>query len=341
MISNTRKKLAVVTVVVTIIVVAVISTWVWSQLSPFERMYSITRIKSFIAQGTVQGGMFALLALGFTLIYGVAGLVNMSHGAFYMLGVYVFFASFTSLEYSPFEHSAAILVVAFILALAVVAIAGTTVYRVGIQPVIGDDLASMVVTVGILIAIQQLMLIIFGTAYRPVYPFLPGSINILGATLTYAQVLAFAVSLVLFFCLWVSITKSKLGGAMRAVSQDRETAMLMGINTDRLYMLTMAISTALAAAAGILITSSTTRTANPYIWSHPLALSFGIVILGGLGSIKGSLIGAFIFGYSENFVVSMLPEGSYLKGAVALMVMVLVLLFRPRGLFGKRAELEE
>ncbi len=127
---------------------------------------------------------------------------------------------------------------------------------------------------------------------------------------------------------------------MRAAAQDREAAMLMGVNTMKLYMLTMAISASLAAIAGVLITASTTRVAYQLMWFHPLALSFAIVILGGLGSIKGTFIGAFIVGYAEISVSYAVPTGDYLRGAVALAVMVLVLIFRPKGLFGKRVELE-
>ena len=128
---------------------------------------------------------------------------------------------------------------------------------------------------------------------------------------------------------------------MRAVAQDREMGMLMGINTPRLHMLTMGISALIAALAGILITASTTAMAYPQMWSQPLYMSFAIVILGGLGSIKGTLLGAFIVGFTENIFVFLIPGGSFLQGAVALAIMVLVILFRPKGLFGKRIELEE
>ena len=128
---------------------------------------------------------------------------------------------------------------------------------------------------------------------------------------------------------------------MRAASQDREVAMLMGINTERLYMLAMVVSAMLAAVASIFITASTSMSAGAYMWLHPLGLSFSIVILGGLGSIKGSLLGGFIIGYAEQTVAIAVPEGGAIIGVVPLTVMLLVLLLRPKGLFGKRIELEE
>ena len=127
---------------------------------------------------------------------------------------------------------------------------------------------------------------------------------------------------------------------MRALAQDREVAMLMGINTERIYMLTMGISSLLAGLAGILILGSNMEAAHPYIWQRPLVLSFAIVILGGLGSIKGSLLGAFIIGYTENAVITFVPQGGMITSAAYLVIMVVVLLLRPKGLFGKRIEFE-
>jgi branched-chain amino acid transport system permease protein len=126
---------------------------------------------------------------------------------------------------------------------------------------------------------------------------------------------------------------------MRAVAQDREAAMLMGINTEKLYMLTMGIASALAAAAGIATTAE--GFAEPYMWTSPLFLSFSVVILGGLGSIKGTLIGAFIIGYAGEIFIRLAPGIGFLRSAVALAVLVLVLILKPKGLFGKRIEMEE
>jgi len=301
-------------------------------------------IEFLLIYGAIAGAVYALLALGFTLIYGVADVVNMAHGALFMLGAYMFFT------FSPAVKDPALVipspltvdpVLALILAAIFVGIVGSIIYVLFINPVIKDVLASLVVTVAVAIVIQQIIYVEFGGVHRAVYPFASGSIDILGVTVTYTKLLALGVSMILFALISIFIAKSKIGKAMRATAQDREAAMLMGINTTRLCILTMAISSSLAALAGILIAGSTTQVAYPHMWLTPLAMSFAIVILGGLGSIKGTLLGAFIVGYAESAVDLMIPEGSFLKGAVALAVMVLVLLFRPKGLFGKRIELEE
>jgi branched-chain amino acid transport system permease protein len=278
--------------------------------------------------------VYALLALGFTLIYGVSGVVNLAHGSFYMLGAYMFYV------FGPFVFDVPP-VLALILAVVFTGVVSSILYRLTIHPILGDEVGVMVATVCLALIFQQLMLLVFGPPNVPVTPLVKGSVIILDVSVTYARILAFSVSLILFVSLWLFISKSKVGKAMRAVSQDREVAMLMGINTERLYMLAMAVSSMLAGVAGIFIAGSTTGVAGAWMWMYPLALSFSIVILGGLGSIKGSLIGGFIIGYAEQTVAIAAPEGGAIVSVVPFTVMVIVLLLRPKGLFGKRIEMED
>ena len=303
-------------------------------------------IEALLLSGAIQGAIYALLALGFTLIYGVSGLVNMAHGSFFMIGPYAFFilnALFFSvfpvlgLSLSPLWITIFALVVAAI----VTGIIGSIAYRLTMHYVIGDEVAILVVTLALALIFQQLVLVGYGPSLVPVPTFLRESTVILGVTVTQSRLLAFVVSIVLFLSLWLFISRSKIGGAMRALSQDREAAMLMGINTGRLYMLTIAISAAFAAIAGMFIAASGSGLASPYIWLEPLALSFAIVILGGLGSIKGTLIGGFIIGYTISTVELLVPQGGTIVTIVPFVIMVLILLLRPKGLFGKRIEMED
>jgi len=324
-----------------VILLALISIWLIS-LNPIDREYALAKINSVIVNGAVSGPLYALLALGFTLIYGVTGVVNMTHGTLYMLGAYMFFAfgplGFFQLEILP----------AIVLAAIFVGIVGSIIYALTIHPIIEDELAVLVVTVGVALILQQLIIIGFDMAFKATYlaiptitlAGLPLNVTFMGVKLASSSLLVCGVSVVLFTVVMIFISKAKIGRAMRAVAQDREAAMLMGINTTRLYMLTMAISASLAATAGIFIATSTTGTAEPSMWLRPLVISFAIVILGGLGSLKGTIVGAFIVGYAENAVIILTPAGSTLAGAVALAIMVLVLLIRPRGIFGKRIEME-
>lgn len=292
-------------------------------------------IEAIIIFGAIIGGIYALLALGFTLIYGVARVTNLAHGSFYMLAAYIFSVFGTIAFFKSY------LILALILAVILVGIVGGVVFRLTIHPVIGDDVAIMVVTVSIGLIFQQLMLLFFGARNQPVLPFAKGSVIVWGVTLTYTQITTFTVSIILFASLMVFMAKTRIGKAMKAVSQDREVAMLMGINTDRLYLLTMALAAMLSGTAGIFHTASSIGYAAPWIWLYPLALAFSIVVVGGLGSIKGSLIGGFIIGYAEQTVALAVPQGGGLVPVVPFVILVAVLLIRPKGLFGKRIEMED
>ena len=297
-------------------------------------------IENLIILGALSGAVYALLALGFTLIYGVADVVNMAHGAFYMLGAYAFSVFLIHLGYDSITNpSSLLLVTALILAAILVGFVGIIIYRLLVHPLIEDTLSVMVVTIGITLILQQVILLAFGDVDMRVPRLLGGYGVLLGVKVARHELLSFVLSLVLIAILWIFIARSKIGGAMRAAAQDREVAKLMGINTERLYMLTMAISASLAAIAGIFLNPPA---ASPLLreWTYPLVMSFAIVVLGGLGSIKGSLVGAFIIGYVEQSVRIFFPGMGFLKGAAALTVMVLVLVFRPKGLFGKRVEAE-
>lgn len=296
-------------------------------------------IEEIIVVGSILGAVYALLALGFTLIYGVAGVVNMSHGALFMVGAYMFYGF--SAQYAKLEPLPAL-----ILAVIVVGIVGSIIYRVIIHPVVDDVLAVMVITVGLVIVFQQWITFPVPYGFGPSHVSIPpltgiGVTTILGVVVNYSKLLAVGVSAAVLVGTWIFITKSKIGRAMRAASQDSEAAMLMGINTERLYMLAMGISASLAAIAGIFIAGGYTTVATPQMWIHPLSMSFAIVILGGLGSVKGSVVGAFIISYAENAAAFLVVGGGFLASSVAFAIMVLVLVIRPRGLFGKRVELEE
>ncbi len=294
-------------------------------------------IEDFIISGAMTGAAYALLALGFTLIYGVTEILNLSHGAYYMLGAYLFLAFFSNPPKLGVLPS-------LILAVVFVGLAGVFTYLVFIRPIVEHEITVLVVTLGVALILQYLITINFGSEHTPVaylLPFETMTLPFLGVELLARdaqKLLGLVVSFVLITGLWIFISKSKIGGAMRATAQDREAAMLMGINTEWLYILTMAISASLAAIAGILITPL--EFATPDMWTYPLIISFAVVLLGGLGSIKGSLVGAFIVAYAEQSVLFFVEGGEFLRGAVSLIVMVLVLILRPKGLFGKRLEAE-
>jgi branched-chain amino acid transport system permease protein len=160
----------------------------------------------------------------------------------------------------------------------------------------------------------------------------------LGVKVFYQQLLTFCMALLVMAALWVLLMKTKLGLAVRSTAQDKEVANLMGINEAQVAMITMGISVGLAAFTGAVVVPLTVL--EPGMWMHPLIMMMAVVVLGGLGSLKGSFMGAYILGFAEALVVFLAPMGAFLKGSVALSIMILVLLIRPEGLFGVSFEEE-
>jgi branched-chain amino acid transport system permease protein len=222
--------------------------------------------------------------------------------------------------------------IAIILAIVIVSALGTISYRLLIVRVRQHQATTLIVTIAIAVIIQEAILKGFGGQQQAVPKLISGSREIFGATVLNQQLLTLGVVILLLVATWAFLMKTRSGVAIRAIAQDREVANLMGINVPRMEMLTMALSVGLAAVAGALVAPLYTLT--PGMWAHPLVMILAVVVLGGLGSLKGSLIGAVILGFAENMVVFLAPEGSFLKTSVALAIMLAVILIKPEGLFG-------
>ena len=287
-------------------------------------------LEFILVQGTITGGMYALLAVGFSLIFGVARIINVAHVSFYMLAAFLVYTFSSLLGLNPG--------LSIILVLLVTILIGLGSYRFLIEPIREHETSVIIITMAIALIIQEAMRLSFGADPLPVPYLIPGYVELLGIRVLYQQLLTLGIALVALIAIWVLLTKSRLGIALRAIAQDREVANLMGINIPRICLLTMAIAAGLAAIAGII--AAPLFTVNPYMWLHPLVMVLAIVILGGLGSFTGSFVGAFILGYAEILVVFLLPGGTYLKGPIALLLMLIILLVRPAGLFGVAFEEE-
>jgi branched-chain amino acid transport system permease protein len=288
-----------------------------------------------IIDGLIRGGSYSLIALGLTLLYGVARIVNMSHGSLFMLSVYIYYAFSTPLilGLNPW--------LALIMAILFMGVFGAIMHRLAVHPILGDDVAIMVVTITIAVAIQALVIMFFGgETIGLISPIESSYFEFLGVTVSWLSVMTLILSLSLFALIALFISKTKIGKAMQALSQDREAAMLMGINTNRLYILTMILSVILASIAGF-IYCIPYRMVYPGVWLNAIISAFAIVIVGGLGSIKGSLIGSFVIGYAEIIVRELHTEGGAIVPLAPLSVMIAVLIIRPKGLFGKRVEMED
>jgi len=219
-----------------------------------------------------------------------------------------------------------------VVAIVLVTLLGLISYKVFIKPIREHEGAVLIATIALAIAFQEIMAIIFTGTYLSVPSLIKGYLVILGVKVFYQQLLTFCAALLILVVLWAILMKTKLGLAIRSTAQDREVANLMGINEAQIAMITMGVSVGLAAFTGAVVVPLTIL--QPHMWLHPLIMMMAVVVLGGLGSLKGSFLGAFILGFAEALVVFLAPMGAFLKGSVALSVMIVVLLIRPEGLFG-------
>jgi branched-chain amino acid transport system permease protein len=287
-------------------------------------------LQDILLTGLVNGGVYALLAVGFSLIFGVARIVNIAHTAFYMLAAYCFYTLLVRAGLG-FALSALGAVLA-VTALSLVC------YRVVIEPVREHPAAVLIATIALALVFQELMLFTFGGHYLGIPSTLQGAVRIAGVSIPYQRLLILVVAGAMLAAAWFVLYRTRLGLAIRATADDLEVANLMGMNVHRIAMATVGISVALAAIAGVVV--APVFVVDPFMWLAPLVTMLAIVVLGGLGSLKGSLVGALVIGYVEAITVFTVPAGAYLKGAVALGIMVLVLLLRPEGLFGVAFEEE-
>jgi len=286
--------------------------------------------QDILVTGLVNGGVYALLAIGFSLIFGVARIVNIAHTGFYMLAAYALYGLAVK---AGLPLAAAM--PASVIGVVVVSLAC---YKLAIEPVRQHDAAVLIATIALALIFQESLLIAFGGHYLGVPAVADGFATILGVRVSYQRLVVLAAVAVVLLATWFLLNRTRLGLAIRTTANDLEIANLMGMNVNRVAMLTVAISAALAAVAGVVV--APVFVVDPFMWLSPLVTMLAIVVLGGLGSLKGSLIGAFIIGFVEAITVFTVPAGAFLKGAVALTIMVVVLLIRPEGLFGVAFEEE-
>lgn len=271
--------------------------------------------------GLMLGLTYVLIASGFSLIYGIMRLLNFAHGEFYMLGA---FATYLLSEHLGLDYFTAL-----ILSMIIIAVLGMLVYRFFFRPFRDQHDPSLVIALGIAMLIGGLALLIFGEKDKSVSPVFSGVIQILGATLSVERMVVIFSAILLMTALTLFIKFSKTGQAMRAVAQDREAAALQGIGVDSTFMLCMGISSALAGAAGALL--APLFFVNPFLGMHAVLKALVVVVIGGLGSIPGAIAGGLLLGFVESFGNTFLGDITEMLGFVMVM---LVLLFRPQGLFG-------
>lgn len=280
-----------------------------------------------LTNGLVLGSIYALSALGFTLIFGVARVVNFAYGETLMLGAFITLSLMTFLDISFFMALPAGMVA--------IAILSVLIYVAAVRPVMvmrGTDLQALLVTTGVLYVLREVAIFIWGTAPRQMEMGVDDAIELGEVIITYQRLVAVGTMVVLVVALYLILYRLRIGKALRAVAQNRAGAEAIGLSVDRVVGFAFAVSGAMACAAGALL--GALYATDPGMGTAPLLKAFVIVIFGGLGSVPGAIVGGLLIGLVEVFA------GAYIsyafKDVFTFLIMVAVLLFRPAGLMGGR-----
>ena len=274
------------------------------------------------------GSIYALIALGYTMVYGIAKLINFAHGDVIMVGAYI---SFISMKFGlPWW-------LAVIISIVVCAVLGVVMEKVAYKPLRNASRISLLITaIGISYLLQNLFQLIFGANPQPYHAFITlPALNLGGISIQANYYITFSVSVLLMILLTLFVNKTTMGKAMRAVSEDEGAAKLMGINVDTTISLTFAIGCALAAIAGILYANCYPMI-NPTLGSLPGIKAFIAAVLGGIGSIPGAVIGAVILGMVEAMTKAYIS--SQLTDTIVFAILILMLVFKPAGILGKNVK---
>lgn len=279
-----------------------------------------------IVNGISLGSIYALIALGYTMVYGIIKLINFAHGDVFMVGSFIGFYAIVGwgLGFLP----------ALILAMVACAVFGVLIERIAYKPLRNATrIAALITAIGVSFLIEYGMIYIRG-AQPEAYPnVLPNkTFDFFGAQISSQSLLILAISIILMIILQIVVQRTKIGKAMRAVSYDTEAAQLMGINVNTTISATFAIGSALAGAAGVIFGVYYTKI-EPLMGVIPGIKAFIAAVLGGIGIIPGAMVGGLVLGVVESIVTAL--GYSLWRDAAAFVILILILIFRPSGLFGK------
>lgn len=278
-----------------------------------------------IVNGVIVGSMYALFASGLTLIWGTMKMLNFAHGEFFMLAGYVVYFCYEVLGLNPALSTLIAVLAVFLLGIIV---ERTVIHHLLSSPV--WQLTTIIATLGISIFLQNLALHLWGPEFQTVPYFVEGVLGIFGIRIAYQRLLILGVSCVSMTSLWFVLKHTRLGLALRATAQDADAAQLYGVNILSIYTLTFGLSAGLAALAAAMLAPITA--VNPYMGVSPLLKGFVVVILGGLGSFSGAILGGVLLGIVESLGV--LFTSTEWGDVIAFTFLVLVIWVRPWGLFG-------
>ena len=273
--------------------------------------------------GLMLSGLYALIAVGFTMIFSVGRVLNLGYGAFIMIGGYIYYQSAQILGLGK--------VPSFIIATAAGVLLGLIIYQILIKRLRGDAIAIEIATLILAIVVQAAIVVVFSPSPKSMWPLIPGVLRVGNVSVTYNLVVAAVTSWVVLGGLFLFIGKTHIGRAIRAVSMDSKGAVISGIDPDRINLIIWGMSGGLGAMAGIFLATYTQLA--PAMWVTPLIIAVAVVIVGGIGSILGGLVAAHIIGMLEIIVTTLIA--AELRGVATMLLIILVLILAPKGLFGK------
>ncbi|MDO8642613.1 MAG: branched-chain amino acid ABC transporter permease [Candidatus Woesearchaeota archaeon] len=285
-------------------------------------------LAQLIANGIIAGAIYALVALGYTMVYGILKFINFAHGEILMMGAYF--------AYTGVHVFALPLWMAAVIAMALAALLGIIIERVAYRPLrFSGKIAPLVTAVAMSLLLQSVALIIWGGDIRTLRT---GNVTvgreILGAMVTNHQLVIIVTTAIVLAFLFLFLKYTKMGKAMRAVTDNLSLALTLGINVDRVIMFTFALGSALAALAGVLI--GVEQTIQPTMGVALGIAAFSAAVVGGIGNIHGAVLGAFVIGLAENIGIWFIPSGY--KPAISFLILIIMLIFKPTGILGESKE---
>jgi branched-chain amino acid transport system permease protein len=295
-----------------------------------------------LLNGLTVGSTYALIAIGYTMVYGIIGMINFAHGEVYMIGSYVTFIALTGLAMLGLESVPLLVLGAFLLSMIVTSAYGFSIERIAYRPLRGSNrLIPLISAIGMSILLQNFVRIAQGARDVAMPSLISGGIRLgsddAAASLSYMQIIIFATTFTSMVALSIFISRSRTGRACRACAEDIKMTGLLGINSNAIIAITFVIGAALAAVAGVLL-SLYYGVVNPYIGFMAGLKAFTAAVLGGIGSIPGAVLGGLVLGVTEAMTSGYFS--TQYKDAVAFALLILILLFRPTGILG-RPEVEK
>ena len=295
-----------------------------------------------IINGLVLGSIYALVALGYTMVYGIMGLINFAHGEVVMVGAMVSLFTIKALQNSGLPV-ALIVLIALALAAAVCMAVGFAIERIAYRPLRrAPKLAPLITAIGVSIVLQHVAMLVWGRNYHAFPPVLPSTeIEFFGATITTLQIAIIVIAALMMAGLIVLIHRTRLGRAMRATSENPPIAQLMGVDINYVISMTFVIGSALAAVAGMMV-SANYAIAHYYMGFMLGLKAFTAAVLGGIGNIAGAVLGGILLGIIESLGAGYIGDltggflGSHYQDIFAFFVLILVLVFKPSGLIGEK-----